>query len=405
MAELKRTLGLAECIFFGVGSILGAGIYALVGKVAGVSGNLIWLSFFIASITALSTAFSYAELSSAFPRAGGEYEYAKQAFGKKIGFFLGAIISINGIISGATVSLGFAGYLSGLIGINLIVAALGIIIILFCVNVYGIRESSIVNIIFTLLEVSGLFLVIYCSWSYLGNVNYFELPPSGISGVFTASALAFYAYIGFEDIVKLAEETKNPEKTIPRALFGASIVVIILYSLVAISVVSVIPYDQLGLSKNPLAGVVKMTYGQAGVVVISVIALFSTSNTILSNMLSSSRVLLSMSKEAKRLTHLSSISYKRQTPVRALVLILIVMMCFAAIGKIEIVAMLANVFIFITFFVVNVSVVVLRVRNKNLKRPFKIPGNIKNIPVISLLGIIMTLCLFLINFYSLIFAG
>lgn len=404
MAELKRTLGLVECIFFGVGSILGAGIYALVGKVAGVSGNLIWLSFFIASITALFTAFSYAELSSAFPKAGGEYEYAKHAFGKKLGFFLGAIISINGIISGATVSLGFAGYLSGLIGINLIIAALGIIIIVFCINVYGIRESSVINIIFTLLEVSGLLLVIYCSWSYLGNVNYFELPPNGITGVFTASALAFYAYIGFEDIVKLAEETKNPEKTIPRALFGSSVIVVILYTLVALSVVSVIPYDQLGLSKNPLAGVVKMTYGHAGVVVISIIALFSTSNTILSNMLSSSRVLLNMSKEAKRLTHLSYISYNRQTPVRALLLILIIMMCFAAIGKIELVAMIANVFIFITFLIVNLAVVVLRVRNKALDRPFKIPGNIKNIPIISLLGIVMTFFLFLVNFYNLIAA-
>jgi basic amino acid/polyamine antiporter, APA family len=403
MTELKRTLGLAECIFFGVGSILGAGIYALVGKVAGVSGNLIWLSFLIASITALFTAFSYAELSSAFPKAGGEYEYAKHAFGKKVGFFLGALISINGIISGATVSLGFAGYLSGLIGINLIIAALGIIIVIFFVNVYGIRESSFVNIIFTLLEASGLLLVIYCAIPHFGKVNYFELPPSGISGVLTASALAFYAYIGFEDIVKLAEETKNPEKTIPRALFGSSFIVIILYTLVAVSVVSVIPYEQLGVSKNPLAGVVKMTYGQAGVVVISIIALFSTSNTILSNMLSSSRVLLNMSKEARKITHLSYISHKRQTPVKALILILIVMMSFATIGKIVTVAMIANIFIFITFLIVNVAVITLRIRNKTLERPFKIPGNVKNIPVISVLGIVMTFCLFLVNFYNLIF--
>ncbi|MBK9047176.1 MAG: amino acid permease [Bacteroidetes bacterium] len=131
MAELRRTLGLAECVFFGVGSILGAGIYTLIGKVAGVSGNLIWLSFFIASMSALFTAFSYAELSAAFPKAGGEYEYAKKAFGKKTGVFLGLTISLNGIISGATVAIGFAGYLSELIGINLLVSAMGIIIVLF----------------------------------------------------------------------------------------------------------------------------------------------------------------------------------------------------------------------------------------------------------------------------------
>ncbi len=403
MTELKRTLGLVECIFFGVGSILGAGIYALVGKVAGASGNLIWLSFLMASFTALLTAFSYAELSSAFPKAGGEYEYAKHAFGQKIGFILGAIISINGIISGATVSLGFAGYLSGLTGMNLIVAAQLVIILVFSVNAYGIRESSFVNIVFTILEASGLLLVIYCAIPYIGKVNYFELPPNGIGGVFTASALAFYAYIGFEDIVKLAEETKNPEKTIPRALFGSSVIVLILYTLVAVSVVSVIPYEQLSLSKNPLAGVVKMFYGQTGLIVISIIALFSTSNTILSNMLSSSRVLLNMSKEARRITHFSHISQKRQTPIRALILILVIMSSFALIGRIEIVAMIANIFIFITFFIVNLAVVVLRVRHPSVKRPFAVPGNVKNVPVISVLGMISTFFLFLINLYSLIF--
>src|SRR5688500_4938229 len=115
MSGLKRTLGVGQCIFFGVGSILGAGIYTVVGKVAGWSGNMLWISFLLASVTALFTAFSYAELSAAYPASGGEYEYTKRAFGKKIGVITGMVISLNGIISGATVSLGFAGYLSGLI--------------------------------------------------------------------------------------------------------------------------------------------------------------------------------------------------------------------------------------------------------------------------------------------------
>src|SRR5687768_14056172 len=115
MAELKRTLGLGQCIFFGVGSILGAGIYTIVGKVAGWSGNMVWLSFILASVTAFFTVFSYAELSAAFPRTGGEYEYAKKAFGKNMGIILGFIISLNGIISGATVSVGFAGYFTELL--------------------------------------------------------------------------------------------------------------------------------------------------------------------------------------------------------------------------------------------------------------------------------------------------
>src|SRR5688500_5001891 len=115
MAQLKRTLGLAECIFFGTGSILGAGIYAIVGKVAGFSGNMVWLSFLIASFTAMMTAFSYAELSSMHPKSGGEYVYVKEAFNKKLGAAIGLIISVNGMVSGATVSLGFAGYFSKLL--------------------------------------------------------------------------------------------------------------------------------------------------------------------------------------------------------------------------------------------------------------------------------------------------
>jgi len=401
MGELKRTLGLAECIFFGVGSILGAGIYTLIGKIAGWSGNMIWLSFLIASVTALCTAFSYAELSAAFPKAGGEFEYAKRAFGKKTGVFLGILITTNGVISGATFSLGFAGYLSGLIGVNLFLAAFGIIALIFFVNISGIKEASWVNIVFTLIELSGLFLVIYVAFPSIGKINYTELPAGGMNGLFTASALAFFAYIGFEEIVKLAEETKNPKKNIPRALFSASVIVIVVYSLVAISAVSVIPYAELEKSSSPLADVVDTKFGRTGVIIISVIALFSTSNTILSNMLGSSRVLLSMSKETTLLKRFSYISKNRKTPVAALVLILITMCGFALIGKIETVAMIANIFIFITFIVVNLSVIVLRLQDKKLERPFRIPINIQNIPVISILGILMTIFLLSYNIYSL----
>ncbi|MBK7971466.1 MAG: amino acid permease [Bacteroidetes bacterium] len=402
MAELRRTLGLAECVFFGVGSILGAGIYTLIGKVAGVSGNLIWLSFFIASMSALFTAFSYAELSAAFPKAGGEYEYAKKAFGKKTGVFLGLTISLNGIISGATVAIGFAGYLSELIGINLLVSAMGIIIVLFGVNVLGIRGSSIVNIIFTLIEVSGLLFVIYVALPYIGDVNYLEIPANGFNAILAASSLAFFAYIGFEEIVKLAEETKSPEKNIPRALFISSIIVMVTYSLVAISAVSVIPNEDLGNSSSPLADVIGKDYGKTGVIIISVIALFATGNTILSNMVGSSRVILNMSKETKAMKLLSYISPKRKSPLYALVLILLLMLGFALIGNIETIARIATVFIFITFIVVNLSVIVLRIRQKEIPRPYRIPWNINNIPVLSVMGIISTLVLLGYTIYSLL---
>jgi APA family basic amino acid/polyamine antiporter len=405
MAELKRTLGLGQCIFFGVGSILGAGIYTLIGKVAGWGGNLTWLSFLLASVTALFTAFSYAELSAAYPKAGGEYEYAKRAFGKKTGLVLGSVISANGIISGATVSVGFAGYFAQLIPLPTIISSFAIIILIFIINVSGIRQSSNINVIFTLIEAGGLFFVVYAAFSSIGSVNYFEMPEKGTVGFLTATALGFYAYIGFEDIVKLAEETKEPEKNIPRALMISSIIIAIIYTFVTICAVSSIPTQQLATSESPLADIVKQRFGHAGVIAISVIALFSTSNTILSNMIGSSRVLLNIGKESKSLNKLAYVSPKKQTPVAALILILIVMCSFAIIGKIEVIALIANLFIFTTFILVNLAVIVLRRKEKETKRPFRVPGSINNVPAFSVLGIVMTLLLLSFNIYGLITTG
>lgn len=402
MPELKRSLGLGQCIFFGVGSILGAGIYTVVGKVAGWGGNLTWLSFLLASVTALFTAFSYAELSAAYPKSGGEYEYAKRAFGKRTGIALGSVISANGIISGATVSVGFAGYFAALLPLPTVIASLGIIVLIFLVNISGIRESSTVNVVFTIIEAGGLAFVIYASISSVGEVNLFEMPEKGMTGFMTAAALGFYAYIGFEDIVKLAEETKAPEKNIPRALIMGNIIIAVIYTLVTICAVSAIPTPELANSDSPLADIVNNSFGQAGVIAISIIALFSTSNTILSNMIGSSRVLLNIGQESKAFKKLAYVSKKRKTPVSALVLILVVMSCFALIGKIEVIALIANLFIFTTFILVNLCVIILRKKEKEAKRPFRIPGNINGLPVLSMLGILMTLVLLCFNIYALV---
>ena len=387
MAQLKRTLGLAECIFFGTGSILGAGIYAIVGKVAGFSGNMVWLSFLIASFTALMTAFSYAELSSMYPKSGGEYVYVKEAFNEKIGAIIGIIISINGMVSGATVSIAFAGYFSELLDVNMRIASVGIIGLVWLVNVTGIRQSSVVNIIFTLIEMSGLALVIYVALPYFGEADYFELPPEGFNHVLLASALSFFAYIGFEEIVKLAEETKKPESTISKALFVSSAIVSVVYVTIAMLAVSAIPWEELKESKHPLSDIVDKKFGETGATIIAVIALFSTTNTILSNMLGSSRVMLNMSKEQKWLGKLAYVSPKRKTPVFALIAVAV--------------AFIANLFIFVTFMSVNVSAIVLRKKQARFERPYKIPLNVGDVPVLSVVGVIMTLLLFCYSIYGL----
>lgn len=402
MSQLKRTLGLTECVFFGVGSILGTGIYALIGIVAGEAGNMLWLSFGIASFTALCTAFSYAELSSMFPSSGGEFVYAKAAFGKKIGSVFGLLISLNGIITGAVVSLGFGGYLSALTGWPVIPLALIIILLIFLINSLGIRESSTFNIIFTCVEFSGLLFVVWTALPHLGSVNYFELPPKGFQGIVTGSILGFFAYVGFEEMVKLAEETKNPEKVIPKALFLTLSIVLTTYIIVAVSVVSVLPFEKLSEVENPMAAVIESRYGSIGLLIISVIALFATSNTVLSNMIGSSRVLYDMSDEIKELGKLNFVWKVRKTPVAALAACASLMLLFALIGDIGFVALIATLAIFATFTIVNLSLIVLRFRQSQISRPYRVPLNIGRLPIISLFGLGLTLAFMLYNLWLLI---
>jgi basic amino acid/polyamine antiporter, APA family len=405
MAQLKRALNLWQCIFFGVGSILGAGIYALVGVVAGWANNMLWLAFVLAAFTALFTAFSYAELSAAFPKSGGEYEYAKQAFGKRTGVVLGFLISANGIVTGATVALGFAGYLARLLPVPLVAGTLGIISLILIINAYGIEESSTVNVVCTIIEALGLMLVIYAALPSIHKANFLAPPERGMTGVLTAAALCFFAYVGFQDIVKLAEETRDPQKTIPKALFIANAIVVVIYVLVALCVTSAVAWQELSRSASPLAHLVNSRFGQAGAVTIAIIALFSTSNTILSTMLGSSRVLLNIFRESRYLHPLAHITPRHQTPVYALLTVFVFMGCFALIGKIEVIAFIANLFIYATFILVNLAVIVLRVRQAGLERPYRMPFTVGRIPLFPVLGIGLVLILMAYTVYALMVEG
>ena len=392
MASLDRSLGLGQVIFFGVGSILGAGIYTLIGKVAGHAGNLTWLAFLIASFTAMLTAFSYAELSAAYPKSGGEYVYVKRAFGQRMGTFIGLVIASNGIISSATVSLGFAGYFTEFVQLPMWPVAVGILVLLFVVNAVGIQASSNVNMLLTSVEILGLVVVGVAAFPMLGSVDLLQGTGTGMDGLFFAAALSFFAYVGFEDIVKLAGETRNPQRNIPRALFAANGIVFVIYTSLAVLVVGALPWQELADAPAPLAAIMENAWGRAGALFIAFAALFSTGNTMLSNMLGSSRVLAYMGRDVRPIQWMSAVS-KRRTPVRALLLILLVACAFAAIGDIEVVARIATITIFLTFLVVNLSVIALRVKQPDLERPYRIPWNIGGVPVSSVLGVLCTLVL------------
>ena len=385
-AGLKRVLGLGECLFFAVGVIVGAGIYAILGEAALFAGNMLWLAFLGASVTAFLTALAYAELVAMFPRSGGEYVYAKAAVGERLAVALGLLMALSGVVSGATIALGFAGYFAQLVAVPQFVAAIGVLLVLVAVNMAGIRHSSVTNIVFTLIEVGGLALVIVAAAPTLGRVDLLQWPAEGATGLCTAAALSFFAYIGFEDVVKLAEETRAPERTIPRALLLATVIVAALYLTIAVCAVSAVPASALQAGQSPMAAIVGPTYGRAGVIAISVIALFSTANSILSNMMGSSRVLLGMGRDRPRLRPFARVARRTGTPVRALLLVAALMIAVSLIGDLKTVALLGNLFIFVTFLLVNICVIVLRLRQPATPRPFRVAGSVRGVPVIPVVA-------------------
>ncbi|MDK2890083.1 MAG: basic amino acid/polyamine antiporter, family [Methanoculleus sp.] len=390
--KLRRELGLPAVTLSGVGIILGAGIYALLGEAAGMAGNAVWLTFAIAATIAAFSALAYAELSSMYPRASAEFEYVSNAFGRKLAFVVGWLIIFSGILGAATVSLGFAGYFSDLVGFPVIPSAILIILFLAGILFAGIKETARVAIVLTLIEVGGIVMVILIGLPHLGRVDYLEM-PLGIPGLLQASALVFFAYMGFEEMVKLSEETRNPERTIPIALIIALAISVLLYILVSLAAVSVVGSEQLAASRAPFADVASVALGPAAFTLISVIALFATANTALLMMMASSRIIYGMASSFSLPAFLARVHPRTRTPWTAIVAVALASTVFLFAGEIDFVANVTNFTLFVTFVVINASVVLLRYRAPDVARPFRIPGSIGSMPVIPVVGIISSLFL------------
>lgn len=389
--ELKKELSLVEITLTGIGNILGAGIYVLMGKAAGLAGNLVWFSFLFAGVTAALSAFSYMELSSMYPRAGAEYEFVKKAFGERIGLFAGLLVVYFVVITCSAVALGFGRYFSSLFGYGSLGGAIGLFLFLSLVMVYGIKESARLAVLISLVELSGLLLIIYAGLPYLGTVNYFETPD--LEGLFEASALIFFAFLGFEDIVRLSQETKNAEKTTPKALLIAVSFTVFLYVCVAIAAVSVLDFRVLGLSEVPLADVAAVALGNEAFVLLSWVALFSTMNTVLVVMLGGSRIVYGMANAGSLPKPLAHVHSRFRTPWTAILLIAFISSLFVLLGDIATVANIANFMIFIVFFMVNVSLIKLRYTEPETRRPFKVPFSIGHLPLFPSLGALSSIFL------------
>jgi len=264
----------------------------------------------------------------------------------------------------------------------------------FCVIILllGIKESALVGIIATAIEATGLIAVIFIAIPYIGSVDYFELPPLGIGGIFAAAALVFFAYLGFEDMVKLSEEVKDAERTMPKAIVLAIVFTTILYVLVAISAVSVLPWQELAASKAPLADAVGTVFGPSVYNAIGMIALFATGNTVLFMLLAGSRLLYGMADSGALPKGLAFVN-ERGVPLYATIAISTITYILTYSGDIKLAALVTDLVLFFVFVAINASVISLRYKLPDAKRPFKVPLSIGRFPLLPFFGLLSSIIL------------
>ncbi len=392
MKGLNRTLGLPMLIFYGTGMILGAGIYSIIGRASAQTGDTLWMGFIFAGASALLTALSYAELSSMYPSAGAEFVFLRKAFTKKkwIGSTAGIAMAFSGAATAATVALSFAGYLDQFISSPQTLIALTVLLAFTAVSIAGIRESGWITVISTLIEVGGLILIIYLGVTSEKFGKALSISPH--LGTVSGSALIIFSFFGFENIVNLAEETKDPKKNLPRAILISVIFSTILYILVSLSALALLSPESLAKSNAPLMSVARAV-SEKYATILGAVALFSTANTALISLIGASRILYSMG-DSKALPEASAkLLPKAKTPWIASLVVLATAACLIPLGKLETVASVSSLTTMIAFFLVNIALIYLRFSQSSTERPFKIPMSIGKIPVIPVIAAIISIIL------------
>jgi amino acid transporter len=381
--ELKRVIGPKLLLLFIVGDILGTGVYALTGQVAAEVGGAAWLPFLIAFAVALLTAFSYLELVTKYPQTAGAALYVHKAFGIHfVTFIVTFIVMCSGITSASTASRAFAANLGAGFGIELpnavvMLIAMGFMLMVMAINFRGVSESVKTNVVLTLVELSGLVMVILIGfWAIAGGnadfsrVVMFETPEdkSLLLSVSTATSLAFFAMVGFEDSVNMAEETKDPSRIFPKVMLTGLGITAVIYVLVSICAVAVVPIGELAGNETPLVTVVQTAAPDFPIAdLLPFISMFAVANTALINMMMASRLLYGMSKQGVLPGFLARVSPTRRTPSTAIVFTTLISLLLIGWVSLDpdspIVVVLGgttSLLLLSVFAVVNLSVLVLR---------------------------------------------
>ncbi len=380
--ELKRAIGPKLLLLFIVGDILGGGIYALVGTVGAETGGAIWAAFMVALVAALFTAGSYAELVTKYPRAGGAGLFVHRAFGNRfIAFIVAMAVVLSGITSAAALASAFgADYLNVFINIKIEVAAVILLGLIAAVNFVGISESVKLNVGFTLVEIGGLILIIIISIVAVGEGSAdtgraFEFKEGStiLGATLAGTALAFYALVGFEDSVNVAEEAKDPVRIYPKVLFGGIAIAGVIYFLVTVGASMVVPTGDLASSDGPLLEVVNQ--GPLGIneKVFSAIGLLALSNGALINMIMASRLMYGMAKDDVMPRPLGIVHPGRQTPWVAILFTSAVCVALVLTANLASLAETTVALLLFVFMIVHISVLVLRQKEDVDHDHFKVP--------------------------------
>nr|WP_300520300.1 APC family permease [Rhodococcus sp. (in: high G+C Gram-positive bacteria)] len=387
---LRQAVSGKMLFVFILGDVLGAGIYALVGEIAGEVGGAIWLPMLVALLMALLTAASYAELVTKYPRAGGAAVFAQQAYGKPmVSFLVGFSMLAAGVTSAAGLALAFSGdYLGVFLDVPAVPAAAVFLLLIGLLNARGITESLRANLVMTVVEVSGLVVVIALAGLVLSRgdgvpsrVLEFTDETTPTLAVLGAALLAFYSFVGFETSANIAEEVEDVRRVYPRALLGAVTVAGVVYVLVGLAVSTVVPADTLSQSTGPLLEVVAAADAGIPAWVFGLIALVAVANGALLTMIMASRLTFGMARDGLLPGVLAEVLPGRKTPWTAIVATTAVAMVLATTGSVAALAETVVLLLLFVFVSTNVAVLVLR-RDRAETDHFRTPTAL---PVLALI--------------------
>ena len=377
-------------MLYGLGTTIGAGIYALVGEMSAISGYYAPVSFLLASIMAALTALSFAELSGRFPRCAGAALYVKEGFSsERLSVIVGLLVVAAGLVSSAAIVNGFTAYLGEFIELDRFTAIIIVTLAIGAIAAWGIAESVSIAAFVTVIEIAGLLLVIAVSYSGLAELpdRWCELVPATDStswyGIYAGSLLAFYAFIGFEDMVEVAEETRQVRRNLPIGIMLTLAITTLLYMTIMVTAVLAMPPEQLAQSPVPLARLYEH-YTADDATIISIIGLFALINGALIQMIMASRVLYGMSSRKLLPAIISRVNRRTQTPLVATALTTVAILLLAVSGSLVSLAQATSLIMLLVFSLVNLALL-------HIKRKHPRPEGLIVFPVlIPLLGFVVS---------------